>query len=210
MRTKFGALKIESVMRAMSEYREIGETAFLAKYANGRGAKTTWISFEGELFPAKALYAAAHDPIILPSAFNTSEAYVFSGGLGLELVTIDKDGIVKTSRSAIDDLDELSGPELPTTQAYVGARYVRNGRIRAEVLKRANGRCEHCGEIGFPTRNGTPYLETHHIISLALQGPDATTNVIALCSTDHRRAHFGVNAHILEDSFKEKLKAIAG
>jgi hypothetical protein len=59
------------------------------------------------------------------------------------------------------------------------------------VKLRANGKCEFCGEPGFISTKGTPYLECHHIIALANDGADRMTNVIALCPKDHREAHFG-------------------
>lgn len=207
MKTEFGALTAGAVLQKISEYREIGQIAFLAKYAKSRGARTTWIAFEGELFPAKAVFAAAHKPTIRPAQFNTSHTYTFASALGLELVVI-KNGETRTSRSAIDDLDELSGTDLPTRQSYHGKRFIRNAKIRASVLKRANGKCENCGVEGFCTVNGNRYLETHHIISLARQGPDSENNVIALCPKDHRQAHFGIDAIELERKFIKKLKSL--
>jgi 5-methylcytosine-specific restriction protein A len=38
---------------------------------------------------------------------------------------------------------------------------------------------------------GGIYLETHHVFSLSLLGPDIEWNVVAICPNDHRRAHFG-------------------
>jgi predicted restriction endonuclease len=59
------------------------------------------------------------------------------------------------------------------------------------VKRRAAGKCELCGKLGFKCSDGTRYLECHHIIALAYEGADRMTNVIALCPTDHREAHFG-------------------
>jgi HNH endonuclease len=209
VKTKFGELSISAVLSRIQEYRLIGEEAFLREYANGRGAKSTWISYEGELFPSKAIFRAAFLPTKLPSTFQTSDTYVFTRELGLELVRIEG-GVLETSRSAIEDLDELSGTEAPVRRAYAGERFVRNGKIRSAVLRRADGRCEHCGVAGFKTQSGNIYLETHHVISLAKQGPDMLDNVIALCANHHREAHFGEGWEQLEAEFKSKLAKLRG
>lgn len=70
--------------------------------------------------------------------------------------------------------------------------FVRSPAIRRNVLRRADGRCELCGERGFKMANGAIYLETHHIVPLAEGGADSETNVVALCPNDHKRAHFAV------------------
>lgn len=83
--------------------------------------------------------------------------------------------------------------------------YVRDSKVRDLVLKRAGGVCESCGNPGFLKRDGTRYLETHHVISLSEQGPDKVHNVLALCANDHRRAHFGKDWAELQDKFLKTL-----
>lgn len=63
-----------------------------------------------------------------------------------------------------------------------------------------------CGKHGFARPDGTIYLETHHIISLANDGADRITNVIALCAEHHREAHFGA----LRDELEKKMTAKIG
>jgi len=69
----------------------------------------------------------------------------------------------------------------------------RNPDVVAEVLLRAGGICESCGQSApFIRRsNGTPYLEVHHTLSLAEGGEDTVDNAVALCPNCHREAHFG-------------------
>lgn len=86
--------------------------------------------------------------------------------------------------------------------------YRRDDSVRRYVIKRAKGVCEYCGEQGFLTAEGTPYLEAHHIIRLASQGPDTVENVIALCPSHHREAHYGKNAEMLEVEFKRRLAEV--
>jgi 5-methylcytosine-specific restriction protein A len=75
-------------------------------------------------------------------------------------------------------------------------------------MRRANGKCELCGELGFKQSNGKHYLENHHIIALANEGSDRMTNVIALCPNHHREAHFGERGEELEKEMILRLFTI--
>lgn len=124
------------------------------------------------------------------------------------------DGRVERDRAAIDDIgtdgpDQL-GNDDPEYRRRMAGTYVRDQRVRAAVLARARGRCEFCGGEGFETRDGGRYLETHHVISLAEQGPDKPSNVIALCADDHRRAHFGADWKKLQRKFRRMLAGLDG
>jgi len=81
----------------------------------------------------------------------------------------------------------------------------RDPAVRDRVLKRAEGRCEWCGEVGFETVAGAVYLETHHVIPLAEDGPDNEMNVLALCPKDHRRAHHARDREELMRQLQKKL-----
>ncbi len=93
------------------------------------------------------------------------------------------------------------------TSRQVSTRvFNRDSNVRAAVLKRAGGRCEHCGEPGFSMSNGAVYLETHHVVSLADDGPDVVGNVVALCPNHHRRAHHGLDRVELLLAFLDYLR----
>lgn len=80
----------------------------------------------------------------------------------------------------------------------------RNQFIAEYTKNRANGICDLCGEPApFFDRNGKPYLESHHVITLANGGPDVIYNTVAICPNCHRRIHVLNNR---ED--KEKLEKI--
>ena len=111
--------------------------------------------------------------------------------------------------SAIDDLGEPpAGSDTPERVLRLTQGYRRDDGIRAFVLARAAGKCEYCGEVEFLMGNGAPYLETHHILSLAKQGPDTVHNVIALCAGHHREAHYGQDALRLEQEFLRTLERV--
>lgn len=76
--------------------------------------------------------------------------------------------------------------------------YQREAKVKAWVLKEANGICEVCGEPApFCESDGTPYLEAHHIRQLADGGSDTIMNVVALCPNCHREMHYGINRDTL-------------
>lgn len=72
-------------------------------------------------------------------------------------------------------------------------RYRYNPDITAEQLFRANGQCQHCGNKAPFNRkkDGTPYLEVHHIKPLSENGEDSLENTLALCPNCHRQKHHG-------------------
>ena len=112
----------------------------------------------------------------------------------------------RVARPAIDDIDRFTiGNDDPAYQRAMAGSYERDERVRAAALSRANGICEYCGKPGFEKRDGSRYLEVHHIIALSEQGPDRPHNVIALCADDHRRAHFGLDWQQLNCEFQKLL-----
>ena len=74
------------VLRQIEECRELGEPAFLKKYANGRGSVTTWIEFGGKEYPIKAIWASAHTPPVLPRSFKTNDAEPELKRLGFNVI----------------------------------------------------------------------------------------------------------------------------
>ncbi|WBA80112.1 HNH endonuclease signature motif containing protein [Endozoicomonas sp. GU-1] len=80
-------------------------------------------------------------------------------------------------------------PQIVTTQV---TQYQRDPKVKAWVLKEANGYCECCdSEAPFLNADGEPFLEVHHLRHLADGGSDRVTNAIALCPNCHREFHYG-------------------
>lgn len=71
--------------------------------------------------------------------------------------------------------------------------FERNSDVVAEILLRANGKCEGClASAPFKRRfDGSPYLEVHHRTPLSKGGEDTVENAIALCPNCHRKLHYG-------------------
>ncbi|MGC7403993.1 HNH endonuclease [Pandoraea pneumonica] len=84
--------------------------------------------------------------------------------------------------------------KLPEQIVVLTRAYRRNPDVIAEVLLRANGTCEGCGQSApFQRPNGKPYLEVHHRRRLADGGEDTVENATALCPNCHREQHYGIN-----------------
>lgn len=89
---------------------------------------------------------------------------------------------ILTAESKIPELMEV------TTQVYKRSPYVV-----AEVLLRANGKCQRCKrDAPFLREDRTPFLEVHHIEWLSRGGDDSVENAIALCPNCHRQMHYGI------------------
>ncbi|MEH6663065.1 MAG: HNH endonuclease signature motif containing protein [Parasphingorhabdus sp.] len=139
----------------------------------------------------------------------------YCGSLGIPLhqnrhsFWLTKEAIrgASNDRSAINDLENYEyGNDDPEYLKRITGEYVRDQRVRIQVLSRANGNCEYCGKKGFVSRVGRPFLEAHHVIALSEQGPDKMSNVIALCPNDHREAHFGERWEKMQAEFQDILK----
>lgn len=88
------------------------------------------------------------------------------------------------------------------TKASEGKReYLeRNVNIKAYVLARSEGICECCGDPApFKKKDGTPYLEPHHIRKLSDKGMDHPRMVAAITPNCHRKIHYGINGDDIDD-----------
>lgn len=86
-----------------------------------------------------------------------------------------------------------NAPSKPPQIAVTTTVFQRNPDVVAEVLFRAQGVCEGCGESApfFRASDGSPYLEVHHRIQLSHGGDDTVENAVALCPNCHRERHYG-------------------
>lgn len=122
----------------------------------------------------------------------------------------DVDAPLKTPDQANPELDrskyvdQFSAPAPATMREATVLLRDRSTAVREAVLIRAGGLCELCNEPGFVTAAGSIYLETHHVVPLADNGPDLPSNVVAICPKDHRRAHYAAE----RDEIAIRLSAI--
>lgn len=114
---------------------------------------------------------------------------VETGSLDVESVSRGRSGL-----SFLDSRSQaLEAARHTVTQETRAASYYERGvQVARYVLERSNGFCEGCGRPApFERRDGSPYLETHHIRRVSDEGPDDPRMVIALCPVCHRRVHHG-------------------
>ena len=101
-----------------------------------------------------------------------------------------------------------STPMQATIKEKIQSIQSRSMAINLYAKKRAGGICEGCGEIApFETKSG-PYLEVHHLTRLADGGADLPQNVIALCPTCHRKAHYSLNCSEFNNKLIDKVTDI--
>ena len=120
--------------------------------------------------------------------------------------------ITKPSKGkSLQQLREIALSSTPThasTKEKIQSIQNRSTAIKLYAKKRANGICEGCNETApFETKSG-PYLEIHHLTRLADGGADLPQNIIALCPTCHRKAHYSLDCLEFNNQLINKVAAI--
>lgn len=153
-------------------------------------------------------YQKALEPVVL--------TWADSHGLGATSSTVTSASTDETTvdrRSAVilraGISDKPAGSRSPSSSSTSTTVYARDPEVRAWVLQEAAGICELCeGKAPFVRTDGTPYLETHHVVSLSAGGPDTPDNVVALCANCHRRVHHGEDAAEATDMLYETVNRL--
>lgn len=117
-------------------------------------------------------------------------------GLSLERLQVNfeqrlKDSLKLNSKERQKRLKRVcSKPNIITVSSTV---FQRNPDVVAERLHLAAGICKGCNQKApfLRSKDGTPYLEVHHLQRLADGGLDTLDNTIALCPNCHRKEHYG-------------------
>ena len=88
-------------------------------------------------------------------------------------------------------------PRLTTAPAK---RFDRDPLVTAIALTRSKFQCElpDCTVQLFVGSDGHPFVEVHHVHTLATGGEDTPENVVCLCPLHHREIHHGANAAALQ------------
>lgn len=155
-----------SLEEAVEKYKEIRKDPRLAYYGNAMGVEIHDESLE------------EYDGY----AFPLVEGSVIEGG---NLDYVKELAIHPLAREALERIREAF-PEYTS----VSTSYIRDQEIAEYAIRRADGKCDLCrNEAPFNKKDGTPYLEAHHVEWLARGGSDVIENVVALCPNCHRRIH---------------------
>jgi hypothetical protein len=99
-----------------------------------------------------------------------------------------------------------AGTENPEQKTHQITVYDRDPKVKAFVLKRANGICESCKKKGpFQDKDGNWFLQVHHVIQLADHGSDTFFNAVAVCPNCHGELHYGIHAKEKAEDLKNYL-----
>lgn len=182
-------------------------------------------------FVGRGRYLGFHDSKGPDKSGRLRKTIVFE--LGIDPVGIDvrEDGLViGTGDSSVPDLRDPSSRgaaehgsfTLAQLRALANAHpaenasaqeqrrlvHKRSKAVRTYVLARAGTHCEGCDALApFRRRDGSPYLEPHHIYRRADKGPDSANAVIALCPNCHRRVHSGADGHAYNATLAKKASS---
>ena len=106
----------------------------------------------------------------------------------------------------IDDiLEEVDGEYVPYRKV-ISKEYKRDSDISQYIKRRAQGHCEYCNNLGpFELEEDIYYLESRHVEFLSEGGIDVLENIVALCPSCHRKAHYG---YLKRDEKNEIVKKV--
>jgi hypothetical protein len=98
------------------------------------------------------------------------------------------------------------GNPSPVRISGAGTDFNRCPRVVAWILLQSKGKCERCSaNAPFRRLDNTPYLEVHHVRTLATGGPDTVANAVALCPNCHRAAHLSRKRGEIQTELKVRL-----
>ena len=123
---------------------------------------------------------------------NKFEGFIFNSTSYLDNFDTQVEKSIKSSQEERAKRLAKASP-IPKKVSRTIIEFNRNPDVVAQTLLDARGICGRCNKPAPFTRkkDGSPYLEVHHIIRLADGGADTSNNAIALCPNCHRKSHYG-------------------
>ena len=107
------------------------------------------------------------------------------------------------------DIPDPTGNLSPNKTSQNTEIFVRDPKVKAWVLKSANGICELCNSAApFLKQDGIPYLEVHHVLPLSEGGSDRVSNTVAVCPNCHMRFHYGNDKIKIREDVINKLSRL--
>ena len=153
-----------------------------------------------------------YDAVVNDKPIVLLDDHGISGGIISEQTyepTFDQDLLEARANEllAYPNRKPATGNSKPGHKIVETVQHERDPGVKADVLDRANGVCELCGEPApFKKDNVIPFLEVHHIVPLAEEGSDTVDNAVALCPNCHREAHYGKSRVSIRESLKGLFK----
>lgn len=80
----------------------------------------------------------------------------------------------------------------PRKQKQISEYISRPNAITDYLKARRNYTCQICNQVGFVQRNGSQYVEAHHLIELhkLIPGSLCSDNIVIVCANCHRKFHY--------------------
>lgn len=113
---------------------------------------------------------------------------------------LDSPDIESWSANPTVDLAKLERKYINATpeSKEVLSEYVERGPLGNLAKRATNYKCQVCAAlgmkpIGFLKRDGTPYVEAHHVMPVSNKqiGSLAASNILVVCANHHREIHYG-------------------
>lgn len=153
-----------------------------------------------ELKQANCFIEVINNEYNVPICVNYNEHFLFE---------IQKEAEeINRSLSLQEVAEKILNKGLRKTEITITTKsFYRDPDVGIYAKKRANGICDCCElKAPFTKQDGTPYLETHHLIPLAEGGVDSIQNVCAVCPNCHRRLHYGEDKAALTYKVSNQIK----
>jgi 5-methylcytosine-specific restriction protein A len=198
---QLGDMQLTGGNKAVAEHSASGESLLLFRKTS------TGLRFEGEMVCETFHYERSPD-----REGNERNAIVFELR-PLEAITeiVDERGAPPAPdlRNLLTRALAAAAAPPRTGTGTVRSIYERSRDVRDYVLARAGKNCEGCqSQAPFTRRDGSPYLEPHHIRRLSDGGPDHPAFVIALCPNCHRRVHAGEDGDTYNTTLLARMQQI--
>lgn len=119
---------------------------------------------------------------------ESTEDFLYTEDDLIEIENSQKKTIKKMSPEIVHQIAKSKTQDIKVEFVTV-KQYNRDQAVSKDTKNRAKGKCDLCNnEAPFKTKDG-PYLENHHVITIAEGGPDFIYNTVALCPNCHRKMH---------------------
>lgn len=190
-----------------------GNLAIASHSAEGKSLLLFRKTKEGLRFFSEMVFEKHHVEPAPDREGNQRQAIVFELRSLTAIVEKTEEKATAEPSKALAELRVLalsaSGVSPLTQTATLRNIYQRSRDVRNYVLARAAGKCEGCtAPAPFKRKDGSPYLEPHHIRRVSDGGPDDPRFVISLCPNCHRRVHAGTDGEQYNSALFEKMKMI--
>lgn len=190
-----------------------GNLAIANHSADGKSLLLFRNTGSGLRFAGEMVYEAHHHEPAPDREGNPRQAIVFELR-PLAAVAEQVDAIPPEAGGA--SIEELRSRAVAAASTFPTSKpgsvrnvYQRSADVRTYVLARAAGKCEGCkSPAPFLRKDGSPYLEPHHLRRVSDGGPDHPAHVIGLCPNCHRRVHASADGDTYNNSLKAIMSAI--